>query len=317
MILLLTSSNEVTAAALHAELIAMGETALRINVDAFATEFDVALDGPPDGWSIVPRSGGMAVATRDVSAVWCRGLGALVDLPEIDPRASLFIRSEWTRALEAWLYALRCRWVNDFRVSRMATNRVRQMALAHDLGLSVPNWSVLTRREDIARFVDDRQATWVIKQINEGGSKECGDFVTFTQPVTEPLRVLANDIGKVPVLIQEAVRSRVAVRAYVIGERCLSAAATLDLERLGGLDSRLAGSDAYYCPCELPADVERGLVCLTHAMGLRYGAADLLVSDDGKFCFLELNPSGQWGWIELESMLQITRALAEELSRSD
>ncbi|PKO72927.1 MAG: hypothetical protein CVU23_05360, partial [Betaproteobacteria bacterium HGW-Betaproteobacteria-17] len=257
MILLLTSSDEVAAAALYAELFAMGETALRVNVDSFATEFDVVLEGPPDSWRIAPRNGGAPVAARDVRAVWCRGLGIVAEVPECDPRAALFVRSEWTRALEAWLYALRCRWVNDFRISRVATNRVRQMALAQHLGLSVPSWSVLTRRADLERFVDGRQVTWVVKQINEGGSKECGDFVTFTKSITDPLRVLANDIDKLPILIQEAVRPRVVVRAYVIGERCLSAASTLDLDRLGGLDSRLAGPhEAYYCPCELPADVE-------------------------------------------------------------
>jgi len=47
------------------------------------------------------------------------------------------------------------------------------------------------------------------------------------------------------------------------------------------------------------------------AYGLNFGAIDLIVDPDGEFFFLELNPNGQWAWIQ-----QATgRRIREELCR--
>ena len=46
---------------------------------------------------------------------------------------------------------------------------------------------------------------------------------------------------------------------------------------------------------------------------LRYGAIDLIETPDGEFVFLEVNPSGQWGWIADLGGLPIPEAVADML----
>ena len=48
--------------------------------------------------------------------------------------------------------------------------------------------------------------------------------------------------------------------------------------------------------------------------GLRYGAIDLIVTPEGRIVFLELNPTGQYLWIEQATGLPISLALAELLA---
>ena len=49
------------------------------------------------------------------------------------------------------------------------------------------------------------------------------------------------------------------------------------------------------------------------AIGLKYGAIDLIETPNGDFVFLEVNPSGQWGWISDLAGLPIPEAVADML----
>lgn len=48
-------------------------------------------------------------------------------------------------------------------------------------------------------------------------------------------------------------------------------------------------------------------------LGLRFGALDFLVTPSGEWYFLEVNPNGQWAWIEQETGLPISSAIADAL----
>jgi glutathione synthase/RimK-type ligase-like ATP-grasp enzyme len=48
---------------------------------------------------------------------------------------------------------------------------------------------------------------------------------------------------------------------------------------------------------------------------LRFGAIDMIVTPEGRYVFLEINPNGQWRWIEDASGLPISDALCDALAR--
>lgn len=47
--------------------------------------------------------------------------------------------------------------------------------------------------------------------------------------------------------------------------------------------------------------------------GLRYGAIDMIVTPGGEYIFLEINPNGQWYFVQLQSEAEIADAIAELL----
>jgi glutathione synthase/RimK-type ligase-like ATP-grasp enzyme len=63
----------------------------------------------------------------------------------------------------------------------------------------------------------------------------------------------------------------------------------------------------------LPDDIQQKLLRFMQAVGLRYGAIDMVETPKGDFVFLEINPSGQWGWIADIAGLPISEAVAEML----
>ncbi len=45
-------------------------------------------------------------------------------------------------------------------------------------------------------------------------------------------------------------------------------------------------------------------------LGLCYGAVDMIITPENEYVFLEVNPSGQWGWIEELTGMKISKAIA-------
>ena len=54
-------------------------------------------------------------------------------------------------------------------------------------------------------------------------------------------------------------------------------------------------------------------MCIRDSMrtwGLKFGAIDMVITPNDHYVFLEVNPAGQWGWIEDLTQLPIAEAIA-------
>jgi glutathione synthase/RimK-type ligase-like ATP-grasp enzyme len=65
-------------------------------------------------------------------------------------------------------------------------------------------------------------------------------------------------------------------------------------------------------PCELPKDITDKCVEFVKKLGLVFGAIDLVKSFD-KFYFLEINPNGEWAWLQKEAGLPIAETIVDYL----
>jgi hypothetical protein len=63
----------------------------------------------------------------------------------------------------------------------------------------------------------------------------------------------------------------------------------------------------------IPQNIETMCIALVKKLNLRFGAIDMIKDKNGNFVFLEINPNGQWVWIENETGLKISEALIDEL----
>jgi glutathione synthase/RimK-type ligase-like ATP-grasp enzyme len=66
--------------------------------------------------------------------------------------------------------------------------------------------------------------------------------------------------------------------------------------------------------CVLPDSVVAGLRRLMNTLGLVYGAIDLRLTPEGKYVFLEVNPAGQWLFVEQATQQPISDAIAGVLA---
>jgi glutathione synthase/RimK-type ligase-like ATP-grasp enzyme len=115
------------------------------------------------------------------------------------------------------------------------------------------------------------------------------------------------------VIFQRYVPAAVDLRITAIGPQLLAAEAHSQKGEYK-IDVRL-NNDVPYFPHKLPRDVEEKLLKMMRRMGLEYGAIDMRVTPEGEYVFLEVNPAGQFLYVEHAAKIPIAAALAEFLAR--
>ncbi len=103
------------------------------------------------------------------------------------------------------------------------------------------------------------------------------------------------------------------LRITVIGERIFAGRINSQKHAESSVDWRHRPFDMEPEPHALPAEIGESILAFLHAFGLVYGAFDFVVMPDGRYVFLEINPGGQYMWVESVTGMPITEALADAL----
>ncbi len=128
------------------------------------------------------------------------------------------------------------------------------------------------------------------------------DLVTAPE-IDESVRV-------VPHLFQAVVDKVADLRVLVVGREVFA----VRIES-GMLDWRKDYSALSYSVVDLPDRMEKALVAYLDHFGLVSGSFDLAVDKADGLWWLELNPNGQWGWLEESTGLAMSAAFAELLTQ--
>jgi glutathione synthase/RimK-type ligase-like ATP-grasp enzyme len=137
-----------------------------------------------------------------------------------------------------------------------------------------------------------------------------------TRLLTQEELARLDNVRYAPVIFQEYIAAVYDVRVTVVGEK-MFAAAIYSQETDYPVDFRMDIANARIEAVELPDDVQRQIRELMSRLDLVYGAIDLRLTPDGDHVFLEINPAGQWLFVEHASQQPITAALARLLVDRD
>ena len=91
---------------------------------------------------------------------------------------------------------------------------------------------------------------------------------------------------------------------------------TLDRKTFDGVDWRkhINRQELNWTPTTLSEDLVAGIQGFMKAAKLTFGRLDFLLADDVAY-FLEINPNGQWAWLDLEGKEGVFDAVIEELTK--
>ncbi len=127
---------------------------------------------------------------------------------------------------------------------------------------------------------------------------------------------LLDHVRHAPVIFQGYVDAVYDLRITVVGDQ-IFAAAIFSQETDYKIDCRIDIGKARIEGVDLPPEVEERLRMLMRRIGLVYGAVDMRLKPDGTYVFLEINPAGQFRYIEAACGLPITAAMAAALVERD
>jgi glutathione synthase/RimK-type ligase-like ATP-grasp enzyme len=306
-VLILSTVGDVHAQTVMDVLVAKGARVELVDLSEFPKRLalSMAFEGGRRSLELCRRNGG-TLDLDSVGAVWWRRPQQFRLVEGMDPAHQRFALSEAATAFQGLYQSLDAFWVNDPTRDAVAAQKPYQLALAQKIGLEIPP-TLMTNDVDEARvFWKRHQGEVIYKQ-----------FIALPESWRETRRLTPEDerqagaITHAPVIFQKHVPAVADLRVTAVGE-VFYAAATDVRDAEYPQDVRL-NLDAKYRKHELPAELIAKLRELMDRLGLIYGAIDLRLTPKGRYVFLEINPAGQFLYIERATGQPIAAALAQNL----
>jgi len=193
-----------------------------------------------------------------------------------------------------------------------AENKMFQLRVARDVGLRTPKTIVTNEPAVVRDFYGITGGAMIVKPLRSGYVEVDGEErAVFTNRVLKEHLDQADSARLCPAIYQEFVDKTCDVRVTVVGGKLFVAEidsqsdpdAVVDWRRTS--NPRLPHRDAAL-PDLLAAQVGE----LMDRLGLAFGALDFVRAKSGEYLFLEVNPNGQWLWLEDFLGFEISESVA-------
>ncbi|MFL6334565.1 MAG: MvdD family ATP-grasp ribosomal peptide maturase [Pyrinomonadaceae bacterium] len=318
-VLIITRSDDNESVSMVARAIERkGGKAIRFDTDRYPTEVRLsAFYGAGDEERLTLTNDEGEFDLREVTAVWHRRLNFGARLPTtLDRQLRHASLTETRAAAQGLLASLKAFRMDDVRHIRHAENKQLQLQVARELGLDIPRTLTTNDPATVRAFAESCKSGIVTKMLSSFAVYEDGqELVVFTNPVKSEDLADLSGLRLCPMTFQEMIPKALELRVTVVGDRIMSASIASQSSERAAHDWRRDGLRMIqdWRPYELPREVEEKILCLMDYFVLNYGAIDIIVTPDGRHVFLEVNPVGEFFWLEHYPGLPISDAIADVL----
>src|SRR5262249_16046458 len=206
-------------------------------------------------------------------------------------------------------------WVNHPVREREAENKIFQLRIAREAGLTIPRTLMTNDPRQARRFFRKVHGQLVAKLLRPvSTSMSSAPSFVYTNRVTSSDLADISLLRHSPMVFQELIPKYRELRVVLVGDPLFAGSIHAGESARGQVDWRLAApAEVSWQPAAIPKGVARKLVLLMSRLGLVYGAVDLIETPTGEWVFLEVNPGGEWGMLERDLGYSISDALADAL----
>lgn len=311
IVLIVSNRDDATAAFLESRLTSRGVQFVRMNTEHLGSR-TIRLRTDPT-YQFEAQIHDRWWGPTDFSAVYYRRPVAPVVTGCANAEEAHWVQSEVRNLWGGFLASIPfSRWLNHPVWITQAAYKPEQLSRANTVGLKTPESLVTNCPLEAKAFCDRLGWDVIAKPIGHGEIRTAAGSTSGLIYTNKLSPEHANDLGKIwhcPVLLQELVPKAFDVRVTVIDED-VHAVRIHSQSRLGSeVDFRrenMVGME--YSRTELPQETVSLLRNLTRDYKLRYAAIDVVETPTGEYVFLELNPSGQWAWLEEEVDVPISES---------
>ncbi len=244
-------------------------------------------------------------------SVWFRRT-KLPDINASNPHEKIYLLNEYETLLKNLFCTIDAKWFsNPFKIYK-AENKLYQLKIAKDIGFIIPNTLITNNKETLKEFYYLNSKKIIIKPLSQSKLNYNGEteFIFTNDLRNEHIETL-DEYELTPCIYQEKIPKSIELRVTVVGEKVFSSGINSQLFENTKTDWR-KGKQEFFKEA-IPLDIEENCKLIVKKLGLRFGAIDLIKDTNGNYIFLEINPNGQWAWIENETGLKISDAIINEL----
>ncbi|CPZ28336.1 MvdD-like protein with pre-ATP grasp domain [Staphylococcus saprophyticus] len=274
---------------------------IRIDIENIERElyFDFSINNNNKDLKIIYKKQEIDLSTIDL--IWMRRFDyesfKIVDFPE--ESMNIFATNEWLSCLHYIFKMDEIKWINHPYKSKNLS-KLYQLDVAKKIGFNIID-SVITNKKNI-------KINWsniFLKPSSEHFyeypfgylNAVYGKMISFTE---------LNLLNNIPSILQKKCNIKYETRVTIVGNKVFSAKIDTNFSHdwhKNNMEGILIKE------IETPSSIKDKCLEFLNTVKLEYGAFDFIVDKDNQWKFLEVNPIGDWRWIEQNTNLLISNEL--------
>ena len=310
-VLLVTASYDETADQVARSINELGPETFRLDTDLFPTEVKATFD-PHSGLELVSPTD--TVHSAQIMSVWYRRNVAAALPSYVDQFNREFCIRESRAFLEGTISSIATsRWLSNPAAIWRAERKLYQLTIAKQIGFEVPSTLVTNDATATREFSKNRQM--IAKAVSSGYiDSPLGYRAMFTTALNPSDLYELDGLDLAPVSFQERIEKASDIRVTVIGQEVFAAEILSQSHPSSATDWRATEDpELEHRVYSLPVEQERLCQALVSSLGLAFGAIDLALTTDGRHVFFEINPNGEWLWLQYKLGFPISETIARWL----
>lgn len=233
---------------------------------------------------------------------------------DIDNAERQFLKNEIAYTLEGIYKILRnAYWVSPIYAIRVAENKIYQLELAKSLGFKIPDSIITNSYTDFIKFYERNDRTCIIKPIKSGLIEDKNNSRVVFTSLLEEKPISRKQFAISPNFFQEHIHKKGDVRVTMVGNKAFATLIHSQGNPQTQIDWRRGENLLNHTKIELPSSILNNCLRLISMLNLRFGAIDLILDANDDYVFLEINPNGQWAWIEKQTGYEISNEIVNLL----
>lgn len=274
------------------ELRNMGIDYLRLNREHLQ-DYGISLD--PQAPDVTVRIGECTykIGSR-LKSIWFRQPVFLRNTPPepLSPSQQLE-RSQWAAFLRGLSVFDRVGWMNFPARTYLAESKPYQLYIASKCGFAVPKTCISNDSLEIRNRFPDFAAIKSLDTVLVHDGEEC--LFTYTT-ATNTSDICEETTRYAPLTVQTLLSEKKDLRVTIVGDNLFAVRIMASGRGIEGDWRHVPREEVQYEDVELSRELYRMCHALAQELGLSYAAIDLIEAQDNTY-FIEVNPTGEWGWL--------------------
>lgn len=249
------------------------------------------------------------ISGSTLKAVYFRSPVFLRDIfqDNIDEEEQL-IRTQWTAFVRSLVVFEDAAWFNNPADIYKAEIKPLQLYTANKIGFKIPATVISNRTA-----VNDFEYT-AVKSIDTA-VLNLGDEEGFVYTEIYRSNGLSEETYSSPFFMQQGLVPKIDIRVTVVDDTAIAVKILHKDKAKIDIDWRRLKEELHYEIIELPDEIRHRCVLYLKEFNLKFGAIDLILHQN-EFYFIEINPTGEWSWLQQNTGFRFDKAIVNALINS-
>ena len=198
----------------------------------------------------------------------------------------------------------------------MHTNKLINLSFAKEIGFRIPETLVTTEKKELIAF-NEKHPKVITKDLKAPANIRAERYNLTSTGVKLVNQKMIDQLEEtfVPIFLQQYTEKKYEIRVFIACEKLYPMAIFSQSDRQTQVDYRNYNKrKPNRCvPVHLPESIQEKIWTFMRTTAMDTASMDIILTPENEYCFLEVNPMGQFHWLSENCNYHIEKDIAEFL----